>query len=170
MKRKGFTYVNTENSFPKFSCWYGKVDCHDDVGCGGGAWYAVTIRRSSVRILTHFLVLTRSVRSWYIHTNTGCCWVLRMCVWSFWPPFVVTEVPYFTFDTFPPARVCQTNQWSTSEAHQRWQGLPSSQVIWLRRQYKHAWFTFLLFIVFFFFPASSAEGSMVWDVFCVGSA
>lgn len=34
--------VNTENSFPKLSGWYEKVDGHDNVGCGGGAGYAVT--------------------------------------------------------------------------------------------------------------------------------
>lgn len=44
---------------------------------------------------------------------------------------------------------------SSLNTHQRWQGLPSSHVIWLLLQYKHAWLTFLLFVVFFFFPASS---------------
>jgi len=104
MKRKGLTYVNTENSFPKLSGWYGKVDGHDNVGCGGGVWYAVTIRWSSVRIFTDFCVLTRSVSSWYIHTNAGCCSALSLCVWNFWPPFVVTEVPYFTFDTISDSK------------------------------------------------------------------
>ena len=47
MRGKGFTY--TENSFPKLSGWYGKVEGHDKVGCGGGAWYAVTIHGADVR-------------------------------------------------------------------------------------------------------------------------
>lgn len=47
----------------------------------------------------------------------------------------------------------------SQHTHHRWQGRPSSHVIWLRRQYKQAWFTLRRLGPFFFFPDASWSGS-----------
>lgn len=78
-------------------------------------------------------------------------------------PLVVAEVSYLPFDTASAMRrrvACSARsliqQSGVGETDHRWHGRPSSQVIWLRRQYRQAWLTFLRLPAFFFLPSWSS--------------
>ncbi len=76
-------------------------------------------------------------------------------------PFVVAEVSDLALNTVVDAQhedgFCAGE--NRDDSYHRWQGRPSSQVIWLRRQYKQAWLTFLRFVPFFFLPGASLSVS-----------